>query len=129
MPAVPPARRRKLELGGSCTHVVEAISSRTTSLWQLPLFKAHCQQSMINLVAARTLFLLSPASHLSPERWAQAVLHIEELKSGLLFDESKAALSNLELDRVKSALQSGSWAALMARRRSQPSKIALEDRI
>ena len=47
-----------------------------------------------------TLFLLSPAWHLSPERWTQAVVHIEKLKSEVLFDEYKADLPNLELDRV-----------------------------
>ena len=97
---MPPARRRKLELGGSCTRVVEAISSPTDSSWQHPLSKAHRQRSMINLRLFDGITLFPSKPCVTSERWTQAVLHKEELKSGSLFDESKANLPNLELDRV-----------------------------
>ena len=62
------------------------------------------------------LFLLSSASHLSLERLAIAVVHMEELKSEWTTADDKGFLTKMGQDRVQTGLLSSSWAALAARR-------------
>ena len=68
------------------------------------------------LVAGKDLFLLSSASHPSPERLATAVVHMDEAPKKVTTRTDKGFLPKMSLDRVQTGLLSSIWAALAARR-------------